>query len=585
MIRFQNLPIRISPAGFARLAAVTIAGAIIWSTAPPMPAHGARGDLPTTRESEFGDQVEMVRRAQQSLKRMKFYDGPVDGRMSPAVRDAIKIYQRALGRNPTGKITRGLVDNMDTQEKVGAMLNRLQGVRQAKIDAARKALLERDETKGLLDDAARREVADPTRDASACFRDPTEKCLLHEAVESAKGVFKLELRDWAYGEILVSQAKAGLLSEAVSTVRRIGDARLIIVALRDIARAQAREGRIAESLETTKIIPAAFKRLEALVSVAEIQAEKGDQAGARTTARRAIGLLEELDNPLQRVTVLTQMAVILSKAGDDIGSQAAIGSAERLIGENPDGKKLGAIELGAALRHVASAYAQLGNPDHALRLLENVSGDYDRIAVLMSVAKAQANSGQTDAALDTAGRIETDRYQSVMIGQIAAQIARRGEPDKAFALVRYALSKTEAIDLPYAKSYATGQIVLSLIDIAEKLDTGAFERAIETSERIENNRLRAYALWSIARAQSRKGMSEGSRDTEARARRATDAIGSSLSRVWMLSDIATEIVRGGDRERARRTFDNALAIAKNIDNGWGRARALARLAAALHEIQ
>ena len=106
------------------------------------------------------------------------------------------------------------------------------------------------------------------------------------------------------------------------------------------------------------------------------------------------------------------------------------------------------------------------------------------------------------------------------------------------------MSKNENIDLPYAKSYATGQIVLSLIDINENLDGGAFGQTIETAERIENDRLRAYALWSIARAQSRKGFEADARDTQALARRATDAIGSSLSRVWMLSDIAAETMRG-----------------------------------------
>ena len=560
-----------------------IAAALLWNAATP--ALAARGDIPDIRENLFGNQNELVRHAQDSLQRMKFYRGPIDGQKSKALTNAVKIYQRAIGREATGRITKDLVDNMGTQNKVGAMLGRLQDVRKRKIDAARKALLGRDETRGLIDAKARGEVADPTRDASACFLDPTEICLLHEAVESAKSVFKPELRDWAYGEILVSQAKAGLLSEAVSTVRRIGDARLIIVALRDIARAQARAGHITESLETTKIIPAVFKRLEALISVAEIQQEMDDKEGARKTAREAIEIAGGLESRLQQVTSLTQMPVILARVGDATGSNAAIGSAEQVIRGQAGGKAMGKIERGAAQRHLASAYAQIGSPDQALQLLENVSGDYDRVAVLMSVARAQSESGQTDAALDTAGRIETDRYQSVMIGKIAAQIARQGEPDKAIALIRYALSKTENIDLPYAKSYATGQIVLSLIDINEQLDDGAFERTIETAERIENDRLRAYALWSIARAQSRKGLEAASRDTAALARRATDAIGSSLSRVWMLSDIAAETMRSGNPKQARRSFDHALSIAKTIDNGWGRARALARLASALHEIQ
>jgi hypothetical protein len=430
MIRHWKPRTQIFEGGSAGRAAKVMSGllaaALVWSLAAPAPVLAARGDIPDIRENLFGNQDELVRRAQDSLQRMKIYRGPIDGRISKALTDAAKIYQRAIGREATGRITKDLVDNMGTQNKVGAMLNRLKDVRKAKIDAARKALLGRDETRGFIDEAACREVADPTRDALACFSDPSERCLLREAVESAKGVFKLELRDWAYGEILVSQAKAGSLSEAISTVRRIGDARLIIVALRDIARAQARAGRIAESLQTTKIIPVVFKRLEALISVAEIQQEKNDKAGARKTALDAIQIAAELESPLQQVTILTQMAVILARAGDVTGSNAAIGSAEQLIkGQDSGGggKTMGEIERGAAQRHLASAYAQIGSPDQALQLLKSVTGEYDRVAVLMSVARAQADSGHTDDALDTAGRIDTDRYQAVIIGKIAAQIA------------------------------------------------------------------------------------------------------------------------------------------------------------------
>ncbi|NQV55851.1 MAG: peptidoglycan-binding protein [Rhodospirillales bacterium] len=549
------------------------------------PAFAARGDIPDTRINEFSDPEEIVHLAQQSLKRLKYYDGPIDGRMSQMVIDAIKDYQSTLGRPVDGKLTTELAQQMETQGKVGDMLARLQEVRRTKIDQARRALMGKSETRGFLDNAAENETADPTRDVSSCFKSPTEQCLLIEAVESAKGIFKTELRDWAYGEILVSQAKAGLLKSAVATVRRIGDARLILVALRDIARAQAKEGRISEALDTAKIIPTLFKRLEALTSVAEIRMERGDREGAADTARRIIALSQKLEHPLQQVTVLTQMAVILSKVGEKENSMAAIASAEKVARTTTASDAFGKIEKGAAIRHIASAYAVLGNSARALDMIEKVVGDYDRIAVLMSVAKALAAAGQTDAALMVAGKIDTDRYRSVMLGRIAAEMSRKGEMDKAFVLVKYALSKAENIELPYAKSYATGQIVLSLIQIGQNGGKGAFKRAAEIAEQIENDRLRAYAFWSIASAQSRMGMVEASRQTERMARRATDAIGSALSQVWMLSDVATELWRSGDKKQARRAFDEATEIARTIGNAWGRARALAKLAAALHDIR
>ena len=158
---------------------------------PWMPALASRGDIPDVRENLFGNQDELIRRAQDSLQRMRIYRGPIDGQKSKRLTDAIKIYQRSIGREATGEITKDLIDNMGTQNRVGAMLGRLQDVRKAKIDAAREALLGGDATKGFIDEKTQREVADPTRDASACFQEPSERCLLHESVESAKSVFKM----------------------------------------------------------------------------------------------------------------------------------------------------------------------------------------------------------------------------------------------------------------------------------------------------------------------------------------------------------------------------------------------------------
>mgnify|MGYP001609964983 CR=1 FL=1 len=205
------------------------------------PAWSATRDGIIETPSGIASPSDVIRNIQQALTKMGYYSGAVDGRMGDALREAIEAYQRAVGRTVDGKATRELAEHMETQDKVGAMLKRLETAREEKIAAAREALLQKEQTRHLLQGDIK-EVADPTRDVSACFAKPTQSCLLDEAVESAKGIFKPELRDWAYGEILVSQAKAGMIDAAISTVRRIGDARLIIVALRDISRVLAQEG-------------------------------------------------------------------------------------------------------------------------------------------------------------------------------------------------------------------------------------------------------------------------------------------------------------------------------------------------------
>ena len=112
-------------------------------------------------------------------------------------------------------------------DEVQALQNRLAEVRKEQIADAREALENNPATRNL----AKREavaVADPTRDPSLCFDQPSADCLLTEAVESAKAIHRVQFRDWVLGEILTSQARAGLSLAALNTLRLVQDPRLVI---------------------------------------------------------------------------------------------------------------------------------------------------------------------------------------------------------------------------------------------------------------------------------------------------------------------------------------------------------------------
>ncbi len=540
---------------------------------------------PEFEARELTSESDTISRIQTMLSKMGHYDGPVDGRMNEGLTKAIRAYQKQLGKKVDGLVTEALAHHMETQSNVGAMLQRLEEIRKSDIASARQALADRAETRGLLKQEGLNEVADPTRDASPCFRDPKEECLLEEAIESAKAIHKQELRDWAYGEILVVQARAGLTSQAIRTVAKIADARLIIVALRDIARAQAKSGRIDEAWQAARIIPSAFQRLEAFAAIADIQLKNKDHNGAHETAAQIVLLSEKLDNPLQQVTLMAQMAVVLAKIGDTGAAEDALSRAQDLARSKDFENQMGSMERGAALRHVASAFAEIGQPVRALSLIEEVSGAYDKTAVLMSAAPAQAAAGDTKAALETAQKIENARYSSVVLGRIAVAQSAKGQKAAAAETIRRALDQAVDIELAYARSYAIGQLALSLIDIGVQDKSATIENAAETALEIENDRLRAYALWSVAAAQAKKGLTDEVKKTEKLAADATDAIGSSLSQVWMLSDLASENILAGQLERASHAFSRGIAIAESIDNAWGRARALAKMAATLYDFR
>lgn len=518
----------------------------------------------------------LVRRLQEALAKAGFYHGTVNGRMNPGTEIAIRAYQKSKGMKRDGLVTEALANSLETGAKVAVLLKRLERTRKENIDAAKKALLANPATRGLVTDGGG-EAADPTRDTTPCFRSPTARCLLKEASESAKGIFKDEMRDWALGEILAAQAKAGLAPEAMKTVGRIKDPRLIMVALRDIAEAQAAAGRDEESLAAVDIIPDPLKRAEALAAIADIQARRGQADEARKTVRRLIQALEEIDSAPRKVAFLAKAAVIMARAGDDRAAAVNLEAAIRLA-RSP--ATLG--DRGVALRHVASALAEMAKPAEALDLLDELGEDSERTPVLVSAANAHARAGDAAEALATAETIEAERYRAVVLSRIAQAQAKGGDAGAARKSLGKAVAAAKGIKLPFARAYADSRIVLALIDIGKV--SGDFGVAVETAQGISDKQLRAHGLWSIAAAQRRGGDEAGAARTERLASEATDDIKSRVSRVWMFGDIALGHAARGETNSAWTAFGRALKVARDTQNAWGRARVLGRLAAVLVDL-
>ncbi len=196
---------------------------------------------------------------QKALSVMGFYLGPINGHLNSDTQAAIRVYQQSTGLDINGRVTRQLWDILTNAVQVRKLLKRLNKVRASSKDKARKALLAHPATRDLISDTPG-EIANPRRDASACFADPTVRCLLSAATENVKAVFKPELRDWALSEILVAQSRAGLTEAAMKTAARMKDPRLIMVALRDIAEGQASAGNGTEARDAAGIIPDPAKK-------------------------------------------------------------------------------------------------------------------------------------------------------------------------------------------------------------------------------------------------------------------------------------------------------------------------------------
>ncbi len=131
----------------------------------------------------------LIRQIQKTLTELGFYTGPIDGVSSERTREAIRLYQKRSNLEVDGRATDELLDQLHFTEQVKKLQVRLQAVREEQIAAAREALLSQEATRELVEEVTA-EVADPTRDSDQCFAAPTARCLLDEALESAKAIFR-----------------------------------------------------------------------------------------------------------------------------------------------------------------------------------------------------------------------------------------------------------------------------------------------------------------------------------------------------------------------------------------------------------
>ncbi len=534
----------------------------------------AGGPMETVQPRARGFYPEsLVRKVQKGLADQGFYLGPLDGRFGPKTEAAIRAYQKSADLPVDGVPSTSLAIDLETGGKVGQLLNRLETARTAAAQSAREALLSRPETRHLVNTPTTADSG--PHDSKACMARPDPKCLLIEASISAGDIEKPEMRDWALGEILTSQAKAGLAGDALSTTRRIHDPRLIMVALRDIAKAQAASGHNAEAMAAVDIIPDLEQQVEAYVAIAEIQANNGQLSEAEKTAIHMVDYLRRMDNPLTKIQFRTRIAVIIYKTHNDALSQKHMRAAEALVSTIRN-----ASDRDEGLRYIAGAHAETGDPAKAMTVLKRVTGAGDDFPVLIAAATGLAQAGEAGEALITADSIEAVRYRALVLARIASYQAGSGELESARAALDKALLAAKEIKFPFAKAYAYSRIALALNDvgISASNDADLLGRALEATTLIKDDRLRAHILWTIADERRRAQDAPGTALALKRAQAATEDIKSPFSRVWMLCDIAVDRAGHQEIDAAWTLFGDAMIEAKSITHPWGRARALSKVA-------
>ncbi|WP_417789379.1 peptidoglycan-binding protein [Terasakiella pusilla] len=519
-----------------------------------------------------------IKRAQELLKQLDFYKGKIDGLRTPALDNAISAYQRLYNLPQSSTISEEFLAHLENIGRVRILIGRLNMVRKQKQDSARQALLSDPRTRQLLEQK-NREVADPTRDVSECFSQPSARCLLKEAVESSRAVYEDDLRDWALGEILAAQVASGLSTEAMETAGRIKDSRLIIAALTNIAKTHAKEGQIPEALSGLNLIPLAHRRLSVLLDVAETYKDAGNHEALSALISRILAGAQSVEDLEERLSLQLKAAELVASTDNQRALQLLRDATATIEKDLSDQPKL------SLLRQTATTLAKAGHPNQALEAMGKLPNDDTRIPILMAAARAFLEQRKFKDAQSVIERILSARYRSIILCDLANQYWHTGERTRALQTLEEALNLSNDIKLPFAQNYAYAQITATLSAIvAESGDLVVAKQAYQTLGKISDDRLKARAFWRLNTIARQHGLQLSENDLDGETDQAMAEIKSQFSKAWILGDLAESHFNNGETEQAQKALKLGLQTVRDLKNPWARSRALAKFGVVLHRL-
>jgi peptidoglycan hydrolase-like protein with peptidoglycan-binding domain len=509
----------------------------------------AQGDVPWSA---------VVRDIQRELRDLGLYEGPLDGRYDARVKDAIRRFERQHGEIGEGAPLADALHRIISVRDALNLRRNLNEARERQTEQALRALRGSPATRDLIDGGKPSGSAPGAGCADAVSID----CLLAEARRAAAGVDQANFKDWALREIILTEVRTRRDDAVRDRLRRLSDPRLVLVAMREVAEALAESGRTSEALDLAGTVPDAENRIRAFASIAVSAARQGDSTQSRSLAQRVIVQLGEQNGMAARVAIATTLASGLAQAGDMEAATDVIRAARdfasaataRLIHHAELGMITGALadtgEYSAAVDALTalaedSSTAMMAASASAVSRAAFAEGDRYRVATLCNLAVVHAKAGKQKAAADTL----------VKAGAVATRL-RNGYPQ---AYARFSLAQAWA-------------------------RVGGFDKAEAQLADLDHGALQAEGYWRVAEIAAEAGQGKRADAFEQRALAIAGGIDSRYDRAMMLSDMAVAAARAKRAPAARRIFEEALTAGRGLEEGWWRARALARLATALHAV-
>ncbi|MCR9221050.1 MAG: peptidoglycan-binding protein [Alphaproteobacteria bacterium] len=459
---------------FRRLAILFCAVSLTLAAAPA-PDAGSGGADPNAAPADLaaGLDAAAVSRLQEALAALGLYAGPTTGVYDRATHDALIAFRRDAGVARAAPLDAAELQDIEKKAAAATLLGDLQRARAAEIDAARAALLSDPATRDLVE--AGSEPADPTRDAAACLARPTVRCLLDEAVESAKAVADDERRDWAFSDILAVQARAGLEPELLATLRRIEDPRRILRALRTIAVEHARGGDRAGAFAAADRIPDPDVRAAALADIAQLDADAAAPLETpRLVGRGGESAPRDADSPPRFHAIdLIDLALVRLESGETEAARQLLEEGAATVASVDKDNRRAYPRFRLALAHITLA-ERTGAAEPLDAIMAALDAPHLRAHAYARLAALHAAQGRGDAA--AAATAKADRALAAVPSRLrriwtAADIAEALRPDDKAAGTRYlerARAEAAGYDSPWGRARALARLADAYLAFGEE---------------------------------------------------------------------------------------------------------------------
>ncbi len=504
----------------------------------------------------------VVRDIQRELRDLGLYSGPLDGKYDARVKRAIHRFELRYGKIGEGAPLDSALRRIVSVRDALHLRRNLDEIRARQTEEARRALRDNPATRDLIDGGKARRRDAAASPGVSCDGVVSVDCLLAEARVAAAHVTEASFQDWALRDIILTEVRTGRDDAVRDRLRDLSDPRLVLVAMREVAEALAEEGRTAEALDLAETVPDSENRIRAFAAIAVSAAKHGQTDRAHALSQRVVALLAKENALPARVAIATTLASGLAQAGDMDGATYVIHAA-RDFASPATARLIRNAEVGM----MTGALAYSGEYNAAVDALTELAAD-----------SASAMIASSASAVARAAFAEGDRYRVTTLCNLAVIQGKAGKPKAAADTLVKAAAVAGRLRKGYPQAYARFSLALAWARI------GRFDKAEPVLADLDHGALQAEGYWRVAEIAGEAGDGKRADDFEQRALKIAGGLDSRFDRAMMLGDMAVAAARAKRAPAARRIFDEALDAGRGLDEGWWRARALARLATALYAV-